>query len=103
MDFEYRVAGEHVKASTKRSSKVCYLSDGDSRLSAVLSQRIGDVTELQVKNYVGLSKNSEDLQVLKNCFLHKQCLCDFAGHELWNWWHCAGPSRLCCYNQAVIQ
>ena len=51
-----------MKASNKRSSKVCYLSDGESRLSAVLSQRIEDVTGLQVKNYGGL-KNSEDLQV----------------------------------------
>ena len=59
-----RVAGEHVKASTKRSSKVCYLSDGDSRLSEMLSQRIGDVTGLQIKNYKRLSMNSEDLQVL---------------------------------------
>lgn len=25
------------------------------------------------------------------------------GHELWNWRDCAGPSRFCCYNQAVIQ
>lgn len=52
-----------MKASNKRSSKVCYLSDGESRLSAVLSQRIEDVTGLQVKNYGGLTKNSEDLQV----------------------------------------
>ena len=59
-----RVAGEHVKASTKRSSKVCYLSDGDSRLSEMLSERIGDVTGLKIKIYKGLSRNSEDLQVL---------------------------------------
>ena len=59
-----RVAGEHMKASNKRSSKVCYLSDGESRLSAALSQRIEDVTGLHVKNYGGLTKNSEDLQVL---------------------------------------
>ena len=52
-----------MKASTKRSSKVCYLSDEESRLSAVLSRRIGDVTGLHVKNNGGLTKNSEDLQV----------------------------------------
>ena len=61
--FKSRVAGEHVKASTKRSSKVCYLSDEESRLSAVLSKRIGDVTGLHVKNNGVLTKNSEDLQV----------------------------------------
>ena len=59
-----RVAGEHVNASTKRSSKVCYLSDGESRLSEILSQRIANVTGLQIKNHEGHSRNSEDLQVL---------------------------------------
>ena len=62
--YKFRVAGEHVKASTKRSSKVCYLSDGDSRLSEILSKRIADVTGLQIKNHEGLTRNSEDLQVL---------------------------------------
>ena len=59
-----RVAGKYKKSSNKRSSKICYLSDRDSRLSAALSQRIEDATGLQVKNGGGSSKNSENLQVL---------------------------------------